>query len=587
MALLLTVTHAAGQGGKNLRLHTIDNNDRKVSTYNLPGSVADDAQARTILRSLVLAMTSDGYLEASLDSLTSDSVSVTAYVHTGPRYYWTRLSKGNIPPDLLDQIKFPKDSLEGRNVLPPEYARLSEKILKYYENNGYPFAELRIIHLQLADSGLYGELQLSKNMLFEMDTIDLRGNAEVNKSFLYNYLGFKPGDLYDERIISSIDRKLNQLPYIKKLYNSKVYFIGTKARVVIYADKRKTDRLDGVVGLAPNSNSTKRDLLLTGEVNVDLRNLAGSGMALGMHWKSFLENSSELHLAFKYPYLFQTPVGTDLEAELQRFDTITTNVSYTIGSQFMFRGSNHVRVFYRNNFSILQSVDTSLIRSSRSIPWSNPVDIKSYGIDLFLEKLDYKINPRQGFSAGIVIAISKKNIRRDNRIEAVLFTDQNGHEYSVYDSAKLEHLQGSVLYRFQYFLPAFRKSAFVATVSGRHLLASQIFFNELYRIGGNNLLRGYDENSILASSYTVTMLEFRYLLSQNSHFNLFVNSAYYEDRNVETDRLVSGFPLGFGAGINLETRTGILTIAYALGTDPNYRVDLSRAKIHFGIISYI
>ncbi len=583
----LNLGEVYAQANKTLQISSNDQSEKTLAKYDLPESVNDDDHARLILKDLVISMINDGHLEVSIDSLLSDSLHINAFVHSGPEYKWIKMSSGNIPQELLEVLRFPKDSFEGRPLIPSQYGILTERILKYFENHGYPFAEIKMINLKIENSGMYGELQLRRNELFKMDTLDIQGNADVNKSFLYNYLGFKPGEHYDERIISSIDRKLNQLPYVKKLYNSKVYFIRDKARVVLYIDKRKTDRLDGIVGLAPNSNSSKKDMLLTGEVNADLNNLAGSGMALDMHWKSFLENSSELNLGFLYPYLFHTPLGIDLNAELQRFDTITTNISYDVGVQYLFRGNNHVRVFFRNNFSILQSADTALVRVTRAIPWSNPVDIKTYGLDLFYEQLDYKINPRKGYSSQVIFSIGKKTIKRDNRIDAVKFLDEEENKYSVYDSADLDNLQGNIQYRFQYFQPIFKKSALVTTVSGKHIIASQIFFNELYRIGGNNLLRGYDENSILASSYTVGMLEYRYLLSQNSYFNVFVNSAYYENNNVETERLISGFPLGFGAGINLEVKAGILTMAYALGTDSRDRIDFSRAKIHFGIINYL
>ena len=46
----------------------------------------------------------------------------------------------------------------------------------------------------------------------------------------------------------------------------------------------------------------------------------------------------------------------------------------------------------------------------------------------------------------------------------------------------------------------------------------QTFQNELFRIGGYKLLRGFDEESIYANQYAVFTAEYRYLVGINSYF---------------------------------------------------------------------
>ena len=55
----------------------------------------------------------------------------------------------------------------------------------------------------------------------------------------------------------------------------------------------------------------------------------------------------------------------------------------------------------------------------------------------------------------------------------------------------------------------------VANKTG-YLESPGVFENELYRIGGLKTLRGFDEDSIFASFYTIGPLETRYLLERNS-----------------------------------------------------------------------
>jgi hemolysin activation/secretion protein len=107
-----------------------------------------------------------------------------------------------------------------------------------------------------------------------------------------------------------------------------------------------------------------------------------------------------------------------------------------------------------------------------------------------------------------------------------------------------------------------------------------LFENELFRLGGMNSLRGVDENSILASAYGLATLETRYLFDQGSAVFLFFDGGYYE-KALENES-ESDYPLGFGAGLQLETEAGIFLLNYALGRHFRNPVNISRAKIHVG-----
>jgi hypothetical protein len=78
-------------------------------------------------------------------------------------------------------------------------------------------------------------------------------------------------------------------------------------------------------------------------------------------------------------------------------------------------------------------------------------------------------------------------------------------------------------------------------------------------------------------------LEYRYLIEENSFLFLFGNAAYYE--NKVTNRNISDLPYGFGAGLSFQTKPGIFSISYALGSQFGKQVEFRTAKVHFGITS--
>ena len=107
--------------------------------------------------------------------------------------------------------------------------------------------------------------------------------------------------------------------------------------------------------------------------------------------------------------------------------------------------------------------------------------------------------------------------------------------------------------------------------------------NELYRIGGFSDFRGFNEQSIYASTYSILTLEWRLLLERNSYLNVFWNKAYVEDRSGSSTTYDQ--PMGFGAGFSFETKAGIFALSYALGQQLGNPIEFSQAKIHFGYMA--
>ncbi len=103
--------------------------------------------------------------------------------------------------------------------------------------------------------------------------------------------------------------------------------------------------------------------------------------------------------------------------------------------------------------------------------------------------------------------------------------------------------------------------------------------NELYRIGGINSIRGFNEQSILTSKYSVLNLEYRYNTSQNSKFYTITDFAIlnssFED---STSKLYS---LGLGYFFNTEHTN--VNISYALGKMNSASFNLNNSKVYIKI----
>jgi hemolysin activation/secretion protein len=75
-----------------------------------------------------------------------------------------------------------------------------------------------------------------------------------------------------------------------------------------------------------------------------------------------------------------------------------------------------------------------------------------------------------------------------------------------------------------------KQSTFRAALNAAVFNSQSVFRNELFQIGGYRLLRGFDEESIYATQYVVTTVEYRIRVSLNSYFFGFVDGGVVKNK---------------------------------------------------------
>ena len=216
---------------------------------------------------------------------------------------------------------------------------------------------------------------------------------------------------------------------------------------------------------------------------------------------------------------------------------------------------------------------TSGLENITTLPPYGDITTISYGATFHYEKLDYRLNPRKGFYFQGTGSTGNREIRKNSEINP-----------AVYESIDLKSVtyQGEIL--ADYFISLGGRHVVNVGSNFAYIYNPNLFVNELYRIGGLKSLRGFDEESIYASTFVIGKIEYRYLLEQNSFLFTFINAAWYENKSGDLN--VTDTPLGFGAGIDFETRIGIMSFSYALGKQFDNPILFKDGKIHFGIVNY-
>lgn len=538
----------------------------KVITYS---KYINLSSLKSEISQVINQLNGKAYLTASLDSILVDSTKYNAYLHLGNQFKWSYLKPVNIDEEVLSKIGFRDKVFNNKPFNQRQLANFLNETINHYENNGFPFASLGFDSVQIEGNTFKGNLILNKHHRYKVDSVLIYGTATISQRYIQNYIRIKHGDSYNEALIKNIGTRIKELPFVEEKQPFKVVFNETESKIILDLKKKQASRFNGILGIQPNNETGK--LRLTGDVKLNLLNSFKKGEEIVFNWRSIQENTQDLNTGFSYPFVLNTPFGLDYNFKLYKRDTTFIDVFNKIGVRYILKGNNYFSVFYQNKSSSLLS--TKNFASLTVLPDYADISSQLYGIGVYFAKLDYNLNPRKGFSIAAEGAVGTKNIKKNNAIKE-----------SLYDGIKLNSSLYNTTSILDYYISLKKRSVIKLSSKNGLTLNESLFDNELIRIGGLFTLRGFDEESIFATFYSIATVEYRYILEQNSYLYLFLDGAYYEKDNVKG--YVSDRPIGFGAGMSFDTKAGIFSISYALGKQFDNPILFRSAKIHFGFINY-
>jgi len=555
--------------GQSILLKIISKQPSKtLSKLNYQKKFASKSEAIKVTNNIILSLQNKGYLLASIDSIYEDSTNVTAIISENDVYKSAVLKSGNLNPNLSSKLGISEKLFSNKPFNYKEVSKLIEKIILHYENNGYPFASVKLDSILIEQNQISAVLNVSKNKLFKIDSVKVVGSAKINKLFINRYLGIKENMPYNEFLLSGISQKIKQLPFVAERQTQIVRLTDKTNKLILFLDKKNASQFDGIIGFLPDANTKKT--VITGDVKLKVINgIFRNGETFDLEWRRLQTQTQDFKGKVIYPYLFGTPVGTDYSIKIYRKDSTFIDINNNFGLQYYFNGLNNFKVFFKQRNTNL--ISTNGLKYITVIPDYADIITQSYGIGFTLEKLDYRFNPHKGIAFNFTGQTGNRTIKKNDKI----------NEF-VYENLLMRSSQYQFEGDINYFIQLYRNNVLRIGFQGASIFGnSTIFKNELFRIGGLKTLRGFDEESIYASTYLIPTLEYRFLFAQNSNLLLFAEGAWYENNsnlNYLKDR-----PVSVGAGINFETKAGILTLNYALGNQFNNGFDLRSGKIHFGL----
>ena len=243
---LIIITFTSVYGQKNFTLNIIfnDTSNNELSSYKkeFDGTKTfyDTLQIHQQLELLILRLRGSGYLAVSVDSIKRENLKTIAFIYTGEKYMWASLKQGNIPVELLEGTGFRKKLYSKKPFRFDQIALINSKILRNCENRGYPFAVVALDSIVINEKLFSASLSVNKNRFLHVDSIIIKGSADVTPVYIYNYIGIAPGDVYKESQIRRISNRFRELPFIRELKTSQVLFTEKETKLFLFLENRKS-----------------------------------------------------------------------------------------------------------------------------------------------------------------------------------------------------------------------------------------------------------------------------------------------------------------------------------------------------------
>lgn len=493
-----------------------------------------------------------GYIENELQSLQKkNDSSYVAIFFFGKKYNSIKVFYSKKDFDKKELLQITSEITDDYFILPFEEIESSlQKLNTLKTDKGNVFAKLRLEKIKKENNtSLSAHLILEGGPKRTIDGIVIKGYEKFPKSFLKYYAGIKTGIIFNQKKIVTKSELLNTLGFVSNIKPPEALFKKDSTTVYFYLKKQNNNLFDGILGFATDEETQK--LKFNGYLNLELNNNLNFGEQFILNYKADGNDQQNFRVKANLPFLFRTPFGLGLELKIFKRDStfVTTE--------------QQVRITYQIN------------TSSNSY-----IGYKSYDSSNLQDEI-FAGPPIEDFNSKFLtlgISYSKKQNNTLFPIKSHIALDSEIGARELKNSKESQFRVSSI---FSYiFNLNFKNSIYLQSTSS--VLSSDTYLtNELFRFGGINSIRGFNENSIDASLYTVLNTEYRYQFNEGMYLHSIIDFAYFENQTLLLKQKLYSF--GFGMGLN--TKAGIFKFNIANGNSDDQDFSFSNTKIHLSLSS--
>ncbi|WP_179319261.1 POTRA domain-containing protein [Winogradskyella helgolandensis] len=536
---------------QSINLKISGENDTSTKTIDSIGYIKTFTNYNGLQTEIILLkekLTQQGFIDSSIENITKQNDTL----------FEAQLILGN----KIDNIRIYYDSTFNSALLSSIHHNSEDGFFElniieletYLKNlnsriaeQGDPFSTLQLINISKSSSELISaDLEVVTNQKRRIDNIIIKGYEKFPKSYLKHFMKLKTGKSFNLNAIKQKIELLNELRFASKIKEPEVLFTQDSTTLYIYVEKIKTNNFDGFLGFGTNENTNKIEF--DGYLDLRLINNLNYGETLSLFYKSDEIDQQTINVDADLPYLFGSPIGLQVGLNLFRKDSTFLNAKQYAEINYQVNAQQKIGI------GITSTTSTNLLENDTDI-------LNDYKSDYYTLHYNYTkpqyydplfpVNFWFDFSSGF-----------GNRTNEVGKEKQNVFTLDTYKIFNLNN-----------------KNSIYTRLNGATLTSDNYLDNELFRFGGINSIRGFEENSLVANLYGVLSTEYRYRLSSTIYVHSVLDAAYFENKLTNTKEKL----YGFGFGLGLLTNAGLFRLNYSSGKTENQQFKLSDSKVHISL----
>lgn len=559
------------------------NDSVQLVKATLPTTFPTRFEASSYIASLLPLLQARGFVTASVDNVQIDSTKAIINLFLGEQYKWSSIRTRESDAPVLEAIRFPviKGVMNFSTL-----TAWQKRILDYLEETGHPFGKTYLDSIQFTNDEVTALLRVEQGPVYKIDSIQVIGDAKVNNEFLQKFLELPNGSVYNRRKLEAVSKKLSELSYVEEQRPSDLAMLPTGSTLNLYLKAKRSSQINALIGFLPNTeiSTGNRKLLLTVDANILLKNALGSGETIGFVWQQLQKSSPRLNLLFEQPYIFKSAFGVNFSLDMYKRDSIFLNINMNLGATYRVGDKQTASVFLQRRQTIVNGINASSVIQTKQLPQEADVSSVNLGVGYDFNNTDYRFNPRKGSQLFSSISAGTKKLKKNNLILELKDPSNPSFKFDqLYDTVKLSAYQFRIAASGAHFYQLGKQTTLKLGANAGIYQSASFFRNELFQIGGNRLLRGFDEESQFVSQYFVGTAEFRLLTGLNSNFFGFIDGGWGKHplENVQTHTYISA-----GAGLSFQPKAGLINVTLAVGKRNDADFNLRQSKIHIGFVSF-
>jgi len=518
-----------------------------------------------------------GYLEAACPDSTTSKNATLLHCYRGRRY-------------VADSVLLQSDSafpswMETLNAIKPgtslpEADALCLRAVQDARAAGFPFASVQRSALLPFEGRYTLLLRAHAGEQVRWDSLLFSGTPAPNTRWMMRALGATPGSPWTPLEPSAIKARMNLAGNYRWQGEPAILYSGDKASFFIPAEQVASNQLMLLAGFG----NSPRGLIFTGEARLHLEHLWSRAWMIHADWRSFRGFSQDMRLQMRAPFPSGLPLVISGHLRATRMDSSFASVAPSFSLSWLWKKVELNAGIEQQNH-IQQYVDTLAILRTGRLPANLGCLVNLYTLGLRYRNMDHPYNPSKGIETEFSFGAGTKRIKRNPLIENLSVSHP---QFRIYDSLET----GGRMYSNPFRLRA--SATGVIRLSGPFSALAALQANWLRdrlsslaqagRLGGFSNLRGFNEQSIFATSWLMSTFELRYLMTANTHAAVFWNGAQTWLSTSELALQTKRYQ-GFGISAGFETKPGILQITWAMGQEQGRMLKLRDAQIHAGLIS--